>query len=54
MLLNALCVEIGKDTDEFFEKNQKRMSISGAQDEFSLLLDKTKLQLYIIYTKTIQ
>jgi serine/threonine-protein kinase HipA len=33
------------ETHELFEKNQKRMSISGVQEKFSLLLDKNKLRL---------
>jgi serine/threonine-protein kinase HipA len=33
------------ETDELFEKNRKRMSISGVQEKFSVLLDKNKLRL---------
>ncbi|GAB2622204.1 type II toxin-antitoxin system HipA family toxin [Belliella aquatica] len=33
------------DTDQLFEKNRKRMSISGVQEKFSVLLDKNKLRL---------
>lgn len=33
------------DTDELFEENRKRMSISGVQEKFSLLLEKNKLRL---------
>jgi len=32
-------------TDELFEENRKRMSISGVQEKFSVLLDKNKLRL---------
>jgi len=32
-------------TDELFEENQKRMSISGVQEKFSVLLEKNKLRL---------
>jgi len=32
-------------TDEQFEDNRKRMSISGVQEKFSVLLDKNKLRL---------
>ncbi|MEX0812693.1 MAG: HipA domain-containing protein [Chitinophagales bacterium] len=32
-------------TDEMFEENQKRISISGVQEKFSVLLDKNKLRL---------
>ncbi|PCI96958.1 MAG: phosphatidylinositol kinase [Flavobacteriales bacterium] len=32
-------------TDEMFEENRKRMSISGVQEKFSILLDKNKLRL---------
>lgn len=32
-------------TDELFVNNQKRMSISGVQEKFSVLLDKNKLRL---------
>ena len=33
------------ETDELFEENRKRMSISGVQEKFSLLLEKNKLRL---------
>lgn len=33
------------DTDELFNDNRKRMSISGVQEKFSMLLDKNKLRL---------
>jgi len=33
------------EAEELFEENQKRMSISGVQEKFSLLLDKNKLRL---------
>lgn len=33
------------DTDNLFEGNRLRMSISGVQDKFSVLLDKNKLRL---------
>jgi serine/threonine-protein kinase HipA len=33
------------ETDELFEDNQKRMSISGVQEKFSVLLKKNKLRL---------
>lgn len=33
------------ETDELFEDNRKRMSISGVQEKFSMLLDKNKLRL---------
>ena len=32
-------------TEELFEENQKRMSISGVQEKFSVLLEKNKLRL---------
>lgn len=35
------------ETDELFEDNRKRMSISGVQKKFSILLDKNKLRLII-------
>jgi serine/threonine-protein kinase HipA len=33
------------ETDELFDDNRKRMSISGVQEKFSVLLDKNKLRL---------
>jgi len=33
------------ETDELFDNNRKRMSISGVQEKFSVLLDKNKLRL---------
>src|ERR1700744_357305 len=33
------------ETDELFDENRKRMSISGVQEKFSVLLDKNKLRL---------
>lgn len=33
------------ETEELFEENQKRMSISGVQEKFSVLLEKNKLRL---------
>lgn len=33
------------EMDELFEENQKRMSISGVQEKFSVLLEKNKLRL---------
>lgn len=33
------------ETDELFEENQRRMSISGVQEKFSVLLEKNKLSL---------
>lgn len=33
------------ETDELFNNNRKRMSISGVQEKFSVLLDKNKLRL---------
>ncbi|MCK9208536.1 MAG: HipA domain-containing protein [Salinivirgaceae bacterium] len=33
------------ETDELFEQNRKRISISGVQDKFSMLLEKNKLRL---------
>jgi serine/threonine-protein kinase HipA len=33
------------ETDELFELNRKRMSISGVQEKFSVLLEKNKLRL---------
>ena len=33
------------ETDELFDANRKRMSISGVQEKFSVLLDKNKLRL---------
>ena len=35
----------GANTDELFEKNRSRISISGVQDKFSVLLEKNKLRL---------
>lgn len=34
-----------QDTGELFEENLKRMSISGVQEKFSVILDKNKLRL---------
>jgi len=34
-----------RDTDKLFEDNQKRISISGVQEKFSVLLEKNKLRL---------
>lgn len=34
-----------QDTDELFEENRKRISISGVQEKFSVTLDKNKLRL---------
>ena len=34
-----------QDTDELFEENRRRMSISGVQEKFSVILDKNKLRL---------
>jgi len=33
------------ETDELFEENRKRMSISGVQEKFSVILEKNKLRL---------
>jgi serine/threonine-protein kinase HipA len=33
------------ETDELFDENRKRMSISGVQEKFSVLLEKNKLRL---------
>lgn len=33
------------ETEKIFEENQKRMSISGVQEKFSMLLEKNKLRL---------
>lgn len=33
------------DTDELFEENRSRMSISGVQEKFSVLMEKNKLRL---------
>lgn len=33
------------ETDELFDENRKRMSISGVQEKFSMLLEKNKLRL---------
>ena len=33
------------ETDELFEENRKRLSISGVQEKFSVLLEKNKLRL---------
>ncbi len=33
------------ETDELFEENRKRLSISGVQEKFSVILDKNKLRL---------
>lgn len=35
----------GKLTNELFEENRRRVSISGVQEKFSVLLDKNKLRL---------
>lgn len=37
--------ESNPETDELFEQNRKRMSISGVQEKFSILLEKNKLRL---------
>ena len=37
--------ESNSETDELFNDNRKRMSISGVQEKFSVLLDKNKLRL---------
>ena len=34
-----------QDTDELFDENRKRMSISGVQEKFSVVLDKNKIRL---------
>lgn len=34
-----------QETDELFDENRKRMSISGVQEKFSVILDKNKLRL---------
>ena len=34
-----------KETDRLFDENRKRISISGVQEKFSVLLDKNKLRL---------
>jgi len=34
-----------QETDELFEENRKRMSISGVQEKFSVLLEKNRLRL---------
>lgn len=34
-----------QETDELFEENRKRISISGVQEKFSVLLEKNKLRL---------
>ena len=34
-----------EQTDELFEENQKRMSVSGVQEKFSVLLEKNRLRL---------
>jgi serine/threonine-protein kinase HipA len=34
-----------EDTDELFDENRKRISISGVQEKFSVLLDKNNLRL---------
>jgi len=34
-----------QETDKLFNDNRKRMSISGVQEKFSVLLDKNKLRL---------
>jgi len=34
-----------QETDELFEENRKRMSISGVQEKFTVLLEKNKLRL---------
>jgi serine/threonine-protein kinase HipA len=34
-----------EQTDELFEENRKRMSISGVQEKFSVLMEKNKLRL---------
>ena len=37
--------ESNPETDQLFEENRNRMSISGVQEKFSVLLDKNKLRL---------
>lgn len=37
--------ETNPETDELFEENRKRISISGVQEKFSVLLEKNKLRL---------
>ena len=34
-----------QETDKLFDENRQRMSISGVQEKFSVLLDKNKLRL---------
>ena len=34
-----------QETDDLFAENRKRISISGVQEKFSLLLEKNKLRL---------
>src|ERR1035437_688782 len=34
-----------EETDELFAENRKRISISGVQEKFSVLLEKNKLRL---------
>ncbi|MGM1057415.1 MAG: type II toxin-antitoxin system HipA family toxin, partial [Bacteroidota bacterium] len=36
---------INDETDELYVENQKRISISGVQEKFSVLLEKNKLRL---------
>ena len=35
----------GSETDELFEENQNRLSVSGVQEKFSVVLEKNKLRL---------
>jgi serine/threonine-protein kinase HipA len=36
------------ETDELFDENRKRISISGVQEKFSVLLEKNKLRLTVV------
>ena len=38
-----------QETDELFEENRKRMSISGVQEKFSVLLEKNKQKVNYFY-----
>jgi len=44
-ILNYDSPASNENTDALFKENRKRMSISGVQEKFSVLLDKNKLRL---------
>ena len=44
-ILRYVSPATNQDTYELFEENRSRMSISGVQEKFSVILDKNKLRL---------